>query len=703
MKKIKILLKLILIFILGIVVISCFKYGISAASAKGTGGAKINSSGILYNTGDSTKYTTTKTLAKRIKSSRKTLLSANLKSLMGAYIGYDSGWSNYYTAGCFAHWMSSSTKNTGYLFRQALYFGMDSDGNYVATNYYYVESSKSQKSQSRTQKQVYTGWLGKLAGAIIYQINTGKATYGTTGSSLTQLYNYFWAAIRDGDIKANSIIKTLLDYKTGGENTASQEYAASYKSKIKSYSAVSATKSSSASITTNGSYTVLGPITVTYGSGKISGITAYEKGSSYTKINATIYWATSKSSSSPKSSYSSITSGKTIYIYIKSSKIADDTTKIKITFTQDTGLYECALIVAANGKYASQSTGFFTCSSSTIKKTSSVSFSITPGIDINIKIIKKDTSTDEYIDDIGFTIYDNKREVYITANGGTSSSAKTIYTVDGVIEIELEDLTTGTYSFTVTEVSSNNEYYFCTSQTSTKSRSTSGTLTYTFYNNPITLTILKSDLNYSDGDSGSGDAQSSTFNSLFTKYGGTSVSYDNLVTLLNNVINNTTEDHQITVNGETITDTSGIPFYNATYTVTFTYTDDYITGITYTVNFNSIFEEYIGSDYNYEDIQELVDLVITCNEFFSGEHSVTINGETITSSLSDNDYWVGEFTTSAEYDSNGYINNIIYTYSEEITISSSELNYDIIYYYAYSGDTTVIDEIKEAYNISRRF
>ena len=182
MSKVKILLKLILIAIIVFVFLAIFKINYVQAADSKTGNLKINSSGILYNASSGSSATAS-AIAKQIQNNRNALLDANLISLMGATVDSNSAWTSYYTAGCFAHWRSTTTKSYGgkFMVRQAIYFGINSSGNYVATNYY-LSGSKG-KSQTITQSKIASNNLGKLAGAIIYQINTAKATYKATVGS----------------------------------------------------------------------------------------------------------------------------------------------------------------------------------------------------------------------------------------------------------------------------------------------------------------------------------------------------------------------------------------------------------------------------------------------------------------------------------------------------------------------------------------
>ena len=681
MNRIKILLKLALIAIIATIFLLIFKFNYVQAKDSATGYVKINSSGILYSSDTQSGEATSSKIASQIKSKRNALLDANFKSLMGAHVSHNSNWENYYTAGCFAHYQSNSnTNNRKFLVRQAIYFGMDSSGNYVALNYYLTDSNTQAGPVTVSQSTVYSGNLGKLAGAIIYQINTAKNTFASNSDaqSLTKLYYYFWASLNEGSYTANSLLKTIYNnsWTEGSSSTSSTaaKEATAYASTIKKYSAVKTTCSNTQTNYTSGSYTVYGPITVTYGGGSISKIVATQGSST---IDSNVKWSTSKSSSSPSSSYTSLSSGKVVYLYVLTTSV-DDSSKVKFTFTQDTGLYECAILLVASSTYHNQTEGYFTCGSSTIEKTASVTFEITD-IDIYIEIIKKDSLTYELIDDIGFTIYDNTRGVYIiSSSGATSTTAETLYTVDGEINIALLGLTKKTYSFTVREVSSNNEYYFYTSQNLTKSASSDCTLTYTFYNSPITLEILKSDPNgYTPSTDNSEDESALIFNSMFTAYEGEEVSYEDLVSLLYTVIYNQSSDHEVKVNGEKITDISGIPFETATYVVSCSEgSDGYINAITYTPNFNSIFESYLGSGFTYEDVQSIVDLIEDANEFYSGEHYVTVNNINDTENLDIENYknWDGLFEITAEYDSDGYICNITYTYYETKTVTGETIN-----------------------------
>ena len=435
---------------------------------------------------------------------------------------------------------------------------------------------------------------------------------------------------------------------------------------------------------------------MTYGGGSISKIVATQGSST---ISSSVKWSTSKSSTSPTSSYSNLTSGKSIYLYVLTSSInTSSSSKVTFTFTQKTKLYECAIFIVSNSTKGCQTLGFFTCGSSRLTKTSSVSFTPISYIDIDIKIVKKDSLTYELIDDIGFTIYDNTRGVYITSSGGTSTSETIIYTdSNGEVNISLSNLTKKTYSFTVTEVSSNNDYYFCTSQNLTKTASSDSTLTYTFYDSPITLEILKSDPNGSSSSTDDSEDESTLiFNSMFTVYEGEEVSYEDLVSLLYTVIYNQSSDHIVTVNGETITDISGIPFETATYVVSCTEgSDGYVNSITYTPNFNSIFESYLGTGFTYEDIQLIIDLVENANDFYSGEHYVTVNNISDIESLDIESYesWQGLFEIAAEYDGDGYICNIIYTYYETKTVSGETINNALL------NDSY---SVTEGYGLSRR-
>lgn len=299
-------------------------------------------------------------------------------------------------------------------------------------------------------------------------------------------------------------------------------------------------------------------------------------------------------------------------------------------------------------------------------------------VEFNIIITKTDSTTEEAIEGIGFTIYDCTKCKYIDSSGNYTSTVTTIYTdANGQISISGITMSYSSHTIKVTEVSSNSDWYVCTyqikSQSITKSQVRTGTDTLyfdDFENDPLSLEITKIDENgaYEQPDSEETDIDVLTFNSQFDGYEGEQISGDDLIKLVEAILssNSTYAAHTITI------DSSDINIYNTNYGITssnyydVTYgydSDGYInsisTGDVSTNVFNSPFIDYIGETVSRQELEEIIALIQTSNDTYNN-HQIKLNGKS-SLNMRFNDKFDSDYTISVEYDSNGYIINIKFT------------------------------------------
>ena len=113
-------------------------------------------------------------------------------------------------------------------------------------------------------------------------------------------------------------------------------------------------------------------------------------------------------------------------------------------------------------------------------------------------------------------------------------------------------------------------------------------------------------------------------------------------------------------------------------------------------DFNESFSYYIEETCSYEELQELIELIIDSNNTYE-DHQITVNGESDIELLEDNDNYTGEFTITLEYDGEGYICNVTYKYTEEKSTSWSTIDKYL------DSETSYLSELIEAYGLTNDF
>ena len=552
MKKIKIILKLALIGILGIVILYFSKYTSDASTViyKSNGNLYINGEQVYNkNAGDLLRGQASEALGLTV-SELEGLYSANMRS--GGSNNY-AGDTNAPNQICLAHWDRSSSDTEAYweLDLMLKITSSSSSASYTGYSVYGSSSYNTITSSSSTAYrymvelsyalyQVYTVSYTNSSGSTVYP--TFTPTKAAVGRLLALLYdtsvttdNYISRLLSDiydgtgvvtrtgsdggGNTNAN-LDEENFENKTGQDfdelYEALMDDCEDYYSTFSNFRSISVDYSSaevqSRGTQSDGEYVIVGPLTITYGGTAISSINIYDGNNSSKMSGLTIGWATSASPSSWNWN-KSITSGTPIYLKIKGSSLPSSST-FRIEFVQEQMYFYNGLVLMFGRTNAnSQQQGVVVANRTSI--TPSDSATIENIAYTSISIIKTDSLTDNLISGIGFQIYytSSGTKYYLCANSsgvytGWSTTATTHYTDDnGAINISSIPIQYGTtLTVTVQEVStSSTQLYYIEdtniiqSQTLTTSNTSSNPLIFSLENDPLSLTIEKRE-NTTSGD-----------------------------------------------------------------------------------------------------------------------------------------------------------------------------------------------------------
>ena len=419
---------------------------------------------------------TRKELVNYVKNNSSKILDGGSKDLLGIKLSCNDG-GDYIAvnSACFAHWKSNGS-NSAFRVKQVISWRYE-NGTYYAYNYLYG-ATDSNSPYDLTDGSNVSKSLIKLAGAIEYQLNTRKTNTGYA-YGYSPIGSYFKQAVNNGLATVNALSSST------GYSSSSSDGASSYLSTVTNFKKIKV-DDSDATASISGNNIIIGPITLTF-SGSIKSISV----DGYT---GTVYWATSSNSDSWSKKASEITSNKKIYIKLNKNKITASKT-YNITFVQNTGIYNCELLIAASTTNGAQQFGTYAVSSSPY--TEEATAEIPASYNINIEIEKVDADSGNGIEGIGFTIYDKTEGKYIDENGEYQSKEKNAYVYtdsDGKISITDISVSYGTHEIVVTEAKSKNEYYTVVDTiTDTKEITEEGTLEYKFENEPLEVTVSKID------------------------------------------------------------------------------------------------------------------------------------------------------------------------------------------------------------------
>lgn len=284
MEKIKILFKLVLVSILGLIICAFVKYGTEASTSTSTIG--VNSSNYLY---VGSKKGTTFNLARLLKiyTDILDLSLSDLSSLYGSKIEFGS--SSYTINGttysnsqisvanamCLAHWNSTRYSESYWYLRQIMTFYYNGSS-YVLQNYTSSGNPQTINSSSNASAYQYACELGRA----LYSMYTSSSTKNTSTEN-TVVGKYLARALVNGYFNFQTCFSNINENYSTAESTDTtavntiQSTCNSYYTSIKSYKAVTASWYSTdtdSRITESGDYTLIGPINVSFKGQKIKSI-----------------------------------------------------------------------------------------------------------------------------------------------------------------------------------------------------------------------------------------------------------------------------------------------------------------------------------------------------------------------------------------------------------------------------------------------